>query len=141
MSAGGGGDNNNGEWEMLWREYGRSLDDWGRIFDDVVRANSEMRARFGAVMEKAAKESDMDVIKRFGENWQKALSDAGLESAAKELEDFWKGAGDRPDGDGLMRFAESWQKSVAEGGLEQIRAYGEAMKKFAETWNAMWPQK
>jgi len=25
--------------------------------------------------------------------------------------------------------------------MEQIKAYGEMMKKFAETWNDMWPQK
>jgi hypothetical protein len=24
--------------------------------------------------------------------------------------------------------------------LEQMNAYGEMMKKFAETWNSMWPK-
>jgi len=29
---------------------------------------------------------------------------------------------------------------LSSSGLEQMRAYGEMMKKFTETWNSMWPR-
>jgi hypothetical protein len=41
----------------------------------------------------------------------------------------------------MQQFAENWHKSLNEVGLEQMKAYGEMMRKFAETWDSMWPQK
>ncbi len=127
------------EWDRLWRDYGSSLEIWRKAFDEVLKASSEMQAKFNAVMEKASKESNMDTMRRFGENWQKAMGDAGVRSA-REFGDYWQKAMGQPDG-GFMQFAESWQKSISDGGLEQMRAYGDMMKKFAETWNDMWPRK
>ncbi len=127
------------EWDRLWRDYTGSLESWRRAFDEILRANSEMQARFNAVMEKASKESNMDTLRQFGENWQKAMSEAGVRSAG-ELGDYWQKAVGRPD-NGFRQLAESWQKSMSEGGLEQMKAYGDMMKKFADTWNEMWPRK
>lgn len=127
------------EWDRLWGDYSSSLESWRRIFDEVLKANSEMQAKFNAVMEKASRESDTETMRRFGENWQKAMSDAGVKSA-NEFNDYWQKAMSQPD-NGFRQFAESWQKSMSDGGLKQMRAYGDMMKKFAETWNSMWPQK
>ena len=62
----------------------------------------------------------MNYFKGFGESWQKALNDSNATV--------------------FKQFAENWQKSLSSSGLEQMNAYGEAMKKFAETWTSMWPQ-
>ena len=43
--------------------------------------------------------------------------------------------------DAYKQFTENWQKTLNESGMEQLKVYGELMKKFAETWNNMWPQK
>jgi len=61
----------------------------------------------------------MNSFKEFTENWQKAHNDTST-SAFKQ-------------------FTENWQKSLSSSGLEQMNAYGEMMKKFAETWTSMWP--
>ena len=127
------------EWEKLWNEYSGSLENWRRIFDEVLKANSEMQTKFSAVVEKASKESNLETMKQFGDSWQKAMTDAGIKSV-KEFGDSWQKAAGLPDG-GFRQFAESWQRSMSDGGMEQMRAYGEMMKKFAETWNTMWPRK
>ncbi len=127
------------EWEKLWKDYSASLEAWRRAFDGVLRANSEMQAAFTAVMKKASKESDMETMKRFGENWQKAMSDAGTRPM-QEFYDYWQKAMGQ-SGNGLEQIAQSWQKSFFDGGVESMKAYGDTMKKFAETWNSMWPQK
>ncbi len=56
----------------------------------------------------------------FGENWQKALNDSNASV--------------------FTQFTENWQKTLSSSGLEQMQAYGDTMKKFAETWNTMWPR-
>ena len=43
--------------------------------------------------------------------------------------------------DAFKKFAENWQKNLMGSGMEQMQAYGEMMKKFAETWSSMWPVK
>ena len=42
--------------------------------------------------------------------------------------------------DAFKQFGESWQKSMSESGLEPMKAYGEMLNKFAETWKNMWPK-
>jgi len=62
----------------------------------------------------------MKSFKEFGENWQKALNDSNASV--------------------FKQFAENWQKTLSSSGLQQMQDYGEMMKKFAETWNSMWPR-
>ena len=52
--------------------------------------------------------------------WQKSLNEANA-SAFKQA-------------------AENWQHALNSSGMENMKAYGEMMKKFAETWNNMWPK-
>ena len=45
------------------------------------------------------------------------------------------------DGNKIRYFESgSSKKTLSSSGLEQMNAYGEMMKKFAETWNSMWPK-
>ncbi len=62
----------------------------------------------------------MKSFKDFTENWQKSMTDANASV--------------------FKQFTENWQKALSSSGLEQMNAYGEMMKKFAETWNSMWPK-
>jgi hypothetical protein len=62
----------------------------------------------------------MNSFKEFTENWQKMLSDSNAST--------------------FKQFTENWQKAFSSSGLEQMNAYGEMMKKFAETWSSMWPK-
>ena len=59
-------------------------------------------------------------FKEFTENWQKSINDANASV--------------------FKQFADNWQKALSSSGMEQMNAYGEMMKKFAETWNSMWPK-
>jgi len=63
----------------------------------------------------------MKSFKEFSDAWQKAVNDTGADS--------------------FKKFAEEWQQNLVGPGMEQIEAYGEMMKKFAETWTSMWPSK
>jgi hypothetical protein len=62
----------------------------------------------------------MNSFKEFSENWQKTLNDTNAST--------------------FKQFTENWQKTLSSSGLEQMNAYGEVMKKFAETWTSMWPK-
>lgn len=128
------------EWDSLWQEYTKSLDNWKTLFEKVQNANNDMQAKFNEVWEKATKESSLDTMKLFGENWQKALSDAGMKSF-KEFSDAWQKAVNDTGADSFKKFAEEWQQNLVGPGMEQMEAYGEMMKKFAETWTSMWPNK
>lgn len=132
-------DDKTDEWSTLWKEYTNSLDNWRKVQDQVIAARSEMQQKFNAVIQKACQESSLDTMQQFGENWQKAMSDAGLDSV-KGFEEYWKKAINQPE-NGFKQFTEAWQKSMSGIGLEQMKLYGDTMKKFAETWNTMWPQK
>jgi len=128
------------EWDSLWQEYTKSLENWKTLFEKIQNANNDMQTKFNEVWEKASKESSVDTMKLFGENWQKALSDAGMKSF-KEFSDAWQKAVNDTGADSFKKFAEDWQKNLVGPGMEQIEAYGEMMKKFAETWTSMWPNK
>jgi len=110
----------NYEWDSLWEEYTKSLENWKSLFDQIQSSNNEMQEKFNKVWEKAAGESSNDTLKLFGENWQKALNDTNAST--------------------FKQFIENWHKSLSTSGLEQMNTYGEMMKKFTETWNSMWPK-
>lgn len=127
------------EWDSLWQEYTKSLENWKRLFEQIQVANNDMQAKFNEVWEKATKESSLDTMKLFGENWQKALNEAGMKSF-QEFNDAWQKAMNTAGTDAFKQFAESWQKNLVVPGMEQMEAYGQLMKKFAETWSSMWPK-
>ena len=128
------------EWDSLWQEYTKSLENWKTLFEQVQNANNDMQAKFNQVWEKATKESSLDTMKSFGENWQNAISNAGMNSF-KEFSDTWQKALNETGTDAYTKFAETWQKNLLVPGMGQMEAYGELMKKFAETWSSMWPVK
>ena len=128
------------EWDSLWQGYTKSLENWKTLFEQVQNANNDMQAKFNEVWEKASKESSIETMKSFGENWQNALSDVGMNSF-KEFSDAWQKALNDSGADAYKKFAEIWQKNLLVPGMGQMEAYGELMKKFAETWSSMWPLK
>ena len=44
------------DWEKLWQDYSKSLENWKQLFESVQKANAEMQEKFNQVMEKAVKE-------------------------------------------------------------------------------------
>ena len=128
------------EWDLLWQEYTKSLENWKTFFEKIQNANKDLQAKFNEVWEKATKESSLDTTKLFEYNWQKGLNDAGMKSY-KEFSDAWQKAMNKTDTDAFKKFAESWQNNLLVPGMGQMEAYGDSMKKFAETWNSMWPTK
>ena len=128
------------EWDSLWQEYTKSLENWKTLFEQVQNANNDMQAKFNEVWEKASKESSLETMKSFGENWQNAFTNTGMNSF-KEFSDAWQKALSETGSDAYKKFAETWQKNLIVPGMGQLEAYGELMKKFAETWSSMWPVK
>ena len=128
------------EWDSLWQEYTKSLDNWKTLFEKIQNANKDMQVKFNEVWEKAAKESSLDTTKLFEYNWQKGLNEAGMKYF-KEFSDAWKEAMNETGTDAFKKFSESWQNSLLVPGMGQMETYGEMMKKFAETWTSMWPTK
>jgi len=132
-------DSKNNEWDSLWGEYSKSLENWKSIFEQIQNASNDMQIKFNQVWEKANVESSPETIQDFTENWQKSMADAGMKPFKDFTENWQKSmadAGMKPFKD----FTENWQKALSSSGLEQMNAYGEMMKKFAETWNTMWPK-
>lgn len=138
-SAGGYGTPTGKEWDMLWNEYTRSLENWKKMYEQAQSASSEMQSRFNEVWQKAAADTSADTMRKFAENWQRAMSDAGIKTYNEFSEGWQKALSDAGSG-GFAQFAESWQKSLGSAGLEQMNAYGQMIKKFADTWNVMWPK-
>ena len=68
------------EWDSLWQEYTKSLENWKTLFEQVQNANNDMQAKFNEVWEKATKESSLETMKSFGENWQNSLGNTGMNS-------------------------------------------------------------
>ena len=110
----------NNEWDSLWGEYSKSLENWKSMFEQFQNASNDMQTKFNQVWEKASSESSTETFKDFTENWQKYMNDT--------------------NGSAFKQFTDNWQKTLSSSGLEQMNAYGEMMKKFAETWNSMWPK-
>jgi len=110
----------NNEWDSLWGEYTKSLENWKTLFEQIQNASNDMQSKFNQVWDKATVESSAETLKLFSENWQKSLNEVGINS--------------------FKQFSENWQKNLSSSGLEQMNAYGEMMKKFAETWTSMWPK-
>ena len=71
----------NNEWDSLWQEYTKSLEKLKSLFLSKfkmpVMTCNQSSTKFG---EKATVESSTDTMKLFGENWQKAMTDAGMKS-------------------------------------------------------------
>ena len=129
----------NNEWDSLWQEYTKSLESWKSLFEQIQNASNDMQTKFNDVWEKATVESSAETIKLFGENWQKPMNEAGMNSF-KGFSENWQKALNDTNASVFKQFAENWQKTLSSSGLEQMNAYGEMMKKFAETWTSMWPQ-
>lgn len=127
------------EWDLLWSEYTKSFENWTRMYEQAQAASSEMQARFTEVWEKASSDTSSDTMKLFAANWQSAMSDAGIKSFKEFSEGWQKALGDAGSG-GFARFAENWQKALGDAGLDQMNAYGQMLRRFAETWSAMWPK-
>ncbi|PIN97104.1 MAG: hypothetical protein COU45_04410 [Nitrosopumilus sp. CG10_big_fil_rev_8_21_14_0_10_33_7] len=127
------------QWDSLWQEYSKSLENWKTVFEQIQNATNDMQAKFNEVWEKATKESSIDTMKAFGENWQKSLSDAGIKSF-KEFGEAWQKSLNEANASAFKQAAENWQHALNSSGMENMKAYGEMMKKFAETWNTMWPK-
>lgn len=127
------------EWYMLWNEYTKSLENWKKMYEQAQAASSDMQSRFNEVWEKASADTSADTMKIFAENWQKAMSDAGIRSF-KEFSEGWQKALSESGSGGFAQFAGNWQKALGTASLEQMNAYGEMLKRFADTWDAMWPR-
>ena len=132
-------DEKSNQWDSLWQEYSKSLENWKTVFEQIQNATNEMQAKFNEVWEKATKESSIDTMKAFGENWQKSLNDAGIKSF-KEFGDVWQKSLNDANASTFKQVAENWQQTLNSSGMESMKAYGEMMKKFAETWSTMWPK-
>jgi len=132
-------DSKNNEWDSLWGEYSKSLENWKSMFEQFQNASNDMQTKFNKVWEKAGAESSAKTMKDFTENWQKSMSDAGMKSF-KDFTENWQKSMSDPNAFAFKQFAETWQKTLSSSGMEQMNAYGEMMKKFAETWNSMWPK-
>lgn len=127
------------EWDSLWQEYSKSLENWKALFDQIQTASKDMQSKFNDVWDKAVKESSFDTMKLFGENWQKSLNEMGV----KSIQDFgqsWQKAMNESNAAAFKQLAENWQKTMTASGLEQMAAYGQMMKKFYETWSAVRPK-
>ena len=90
-------------------------------------------------MGKRSAESSPETIKDFTENWQKSMTNAGMKSF-KDFTENWQKSMTTANASTFKQFADNWQNALSSSGLEQMNAYGEMMKKFAETWNSMWPK-
>ena len=132
-------DSKNNEWDSLWGEYSKSLENSKSLFEQIQNASNDMQTKFNQVWEKASAESSPETIKDFTENWQKSMTDAGMNSF-KDFTENWQKSMTDVNTSAFKQFADNWQKALSSSGLEQMNAYGEMMKKFAETWNIMWPK-
>ena len=129
----------NSEWDSLWGEYSKSLENWKTIFEQFQNANNDMQTKFNSVWKKAGAESSTKTMKDFTEKWQKSMSDAGITSF-KEFTEKWQKSMSDANASAFKEFTDNWQKALSSSGMEQMNAYGEMMKKFSETWNSMWPK-
>ena len=132
-------DSKNNEWDSLWGEYSKSLENWKSIFEQFQKVSNDLQTKFNQVWEKASAESSPETIKDFTENWQKSMSDTGMTSF-KDFTENWQKSMSGADTLVFKQFVDNWQKTLSSSGLAQMNSYGEMMKKFAETWKSMWPQ-
>ncbi|MDC8437586.1 MAG: hypothetical protein LV468_01120 [Candidatus Nitrosotenuis sp.] len=103
-------------WDTLWNEYSDLLKKWTQSFESLQKVSSEVQAKYGEVMQKAISESSPDSLKEFYENWQKSISESGM----------------------MKSFGVDWQNITGQAGMDQLKAYGDMMNKFADTWKKMW---
>lgn len=131
----------NTDWGPLWENFNKSLENWKEVMESFQKAGMQMQEQYTKVMEKATQESSADTMKQFGENWLKSMTDAGFLSF-KDFNEQWKKAVENYDVKSFQEFGQNWQNMMTQNmGTQQMKSYGDMMKKFAETWNTMWPQK
>ena len=58
-------DSKNNEWDSLWGEYSKSLENWKSLFEQIQNASNDMQTKFNQVWEKASAESSPETIKDF----------------------------------------------------------------------------
>src|SRR3972149_584888 len=80
------------DWDKIWQEYSKVLEKWKEVFETFQNTTMEMQKKYNEVMGIAANESSKDTMKQFGESWQKAMSQSGMESATSQGEMRSKGA-------------------------------------------------
>ncbi len=58
------------EWDSLWQEYTKSLENWKSLFEQIQNSSNDMQSKFNQVWDKATVESSAETMKLFGENWK-----------------------------------------------------------------------
>lgn len=130
----------NQDWEQIWQQYVKSLESWKEMFVLLQKASEELQDSFNKVWEKAADGTSPETFKNFGDVWQEAMKQIE-NNPFQQFSEKWQNAMSSATAESFKQFSEMWQKNLSESGMNQLQLYGDMMKKFAETWNAMWPQK
>jgi hypothetical protein len=87
-------------------------------FESLQRATNDVQSKYNDAMAKALKDTNDKTMSQFTENWQKSMSDAGINA--------------------FKQFGDDWQRILNQSSMYQVKTYGEAINKFAETWQKMW---
>jgi hypothetical protein len=111
-------DNSSQDWDKLWIEFNKSLKTWMGAFESLQRATNDVQEKYAEVMAKALRDTGDKTMSQFTETWQKSMSDAGITA--------------------FKQFGDDWQRVLNQSSMYQVKTYGEAMNKFAETWQKMW---
>jgi hypothetical protein len=106
------------DWDKLSFDYNKSLKAWMGAFEALQRATNDVQSKYNDAMAKALKDTNDKIMSQFIENWQKSMSDAGINV--------------------FKQFGDDWQRVLNQSSMYQVKTYGEAMNKFAETWQKMW---
>jgi len=107
----------NNEWDSLWGEYTKSLENWKSLFEQIQNASKDMQSKFNGVWDKANVESSAETMKLFGENWQKSLNDVGM-NYFKEFSENWQKALNDTNASTFKQFAENWQNTTTSSGFK-----------------------
>ena len=76
------------DWEKLWLEYNKSLKSWMQAFESLQKATKDVQSKYNDVMAKALKESSDKSMNQFTENWQKSMSQAGIDTFNRPRSSF-----------------------------------------------------
>ncbi|WP_101476883.1 hypothetical protein [Candidatus Nitrosotalea bavarica] len=106
------------DWDKFWFDYNKSLKAWMGAFESLQRATNDVQSNYKDAMANALKDTNDKTVREFTENWKKSMSDAGINA--------------------FKQFGDDWQRILNQSSMYQVKTYGEAMNKFAETWQKMW---
>ena len=106
------------DWDKLWFDYNKSLKTWMGAFESLQRATDDVQSKYNDAMTKALKDTNDKAMSKFIDKWQKSMSDSGINA--------------------FKQFGDDWQRVLNQSSMYQVKTYGEAMNKFAETWQKMW---